>query len=158
MAGRLTEFTGINPLTINQTFYSERSMPELNHPLLKSINSNESVILIDKNSNPLKYERGEVWTDIAVLHPNTDYTNGRPSWLFENGNENVSISLNDIQIEFPVLVLAFNKGEDINLAVPIDITEVKIQNENCNLGLKKGEYNIIITNGTKLLKFEQKVR
>jgi hypothetical protein len=56
------------------------------------------------------------------------------------------------------LVLAYNKGEDINLAVPIDIVEVVNKKENCNLGLKKGDYEIVVTNGKESLKFEQKVK
>ena len=157
MAGRLTEYTGINPLTINQVVYSEKSKPEFNHPFLKAVNIEESSILID-NNNPLKYERGEAWTDIAVFHPNTEYIDNRSNWLFENDNENVSITLTDIQIEFPVMVLAFKKGEDINLAVPIDITEVENPRENCNLGLKKGNYNIVVTNKKEAVRFEQKIK
>ncbi|WP_044400164.1 hypothetical protein [Lacinutrix sp. Hel_I_90] len=158
MAGRLTEYTEINPLTINQVLYSEKSKPEYNHPLLKALDIKESSVLIDKDNNPLKYGRGDAWTDIAVFHPNTNYIDGRPNWLFESSNEKISISLNAIQIDFPVMVLAFKKGEDINLAVPIDITEVKNQTENCSLGLKKGNYNIVITNGKESVKFEQNVK
>ncbi len=158
MAGRLTEYTGINPLTINQVVYSEKSKPKFNHPFLKALEINEPTILIDKNNNPLKYERKEAWTDITVFHPNTEYIDNRPNWLFENGNENISIALTDIQMEFPVMVLAFKKGEDINLAVPIDITEVENQTENCNLGLKKGTYNIVVTNRRESVKFEQNVK
>jgi hypothetical protein len=158
MASRLTEYTGIDPLTINQTKFSERGTSELNQPFLKALNISESTVLIDKNKNPLKYERGEAFTDIVVFHPNTEYINNRPNWLFENGNKNVSILLNDIQIEFPVMVLAFKKGEDINFAIPVDITEAENKTENCNLGLKKGTYEIVVTNGKKSFKFEQKVK
>jgi hypothetical protein len=158
MAGRLNEYTGINPLTINQVIYSEKSKPEYNHPLLKALEIKESSVIIDKDNNPLKYERGSTWTDIAVFHPNTNYTDGRPDWLFKNGNKSINISLNDILIEFPVMVLAFKKGEDINAAIPIDIIEVKSQTENCNLGLKKGIYDIVVTNGKKSVKFKQNVK
>ncbi len=158
MAGRLTEYTSINPLTINQVVYSEKSKPEFNNPLLKALNITESSIIIDKDNNPLRYERGEAWTDIAVFHPNTEYVDNRPNWLFKNNNENVSILLTDIQIEFPVMVLAYKKGENINLAVPIDITELNSKTENCNLGLKKGIYEIVITNGKESYKFEQNVK
>ena len=158
MAGRLTEYTGINPLTINQVIYSEKSKAEYNHPLLKALDIKESSVIIDKDNNPLKYKRGNAWTDIAVFHPNTEYIDNRPNWLFKNDNKNVSILLDDIQIEFPVLVLAFKKGENIKLTVPIDITEVKSQAENCNLGLKKGNYDIVVTNGKESVKFEQNVK
>lgn len=158
MAGRLTEYTGINPLTINQVMYSEKSKSEYNHPLLKALEIKESSVIIDKDNKPLRYERGNAWTDIAVFHPNTIYIDGRPNWVFENGNKNIPIKLNDIQIEFPVMVLAFKKGEDINFSIPTDITEVKSKTEKCNLGLKKGKFNIVVTNGKKSVKFEQNVK
>lgn len=157
MAGRLTEYTGINPLTINQVLYSERSKPEYNHPLLKALNITEPSVIIDEDNNPLKYQRGEAWTDIAVFHPNTKYTNDRPNWLFENGNKKIIISLTDIQIEFPVLVLAYKKGENIDLAIPVDITEVKNKTGSCILGLKSGAYSIVITNKKETVKFQQNV-
>ena len=56
------------------------------------------------------------------------------------------------------MILAFKKEENINLAVPIDITEVDSKTENCNLGLKKGVYEIVITNGKESFKFEQNVK
>ena len=158
MAGRLTEYTGINPLTINQVVYSEKSKPIFNHPLLKALNIKESSIIIDKDQNPSRYDRGAAWTDITVLHPNTEYVNNRPNWLFENGNKNISITLDDIEIEFPVMVLAYKKDEDLNLAVPIDITEVENKKADCNLGLKNGTYTIVVTNGKKSVKFEQNVK
>lgn len=158
MAGRLTEYTNINPLTINQVVYSEKSKPEYNHPLLKALDIKESSVIIDKDNKPLSYQREKAWSDIAVLHPNTKYIDNRPNWLFENGNKNVSISLADIQIDFPIMVLAFKKGEDINLAVPIDITEVESKKDNCNLGLKKGVYEIVVTNEKQSFKFELKVK
>jgi hypothetical protein len=157
MAGRLTEYTGINPLTINQVEYSERSKSEFNHPLLKALEIKESSILIDEDDHPLNYERGEAWADIAVLHPNTDYVDGRPNWLFENGNKNISLELKDIPIEFPVMVLAYKKGEDINEAVPIDIMEVEDKKENAHLALKKGDYEIVVTNKSKSYKFGKTV-
>lgn len=158
MAGRLTEYTGINPLTINQVDYSERSDAEFNHPLLKALDIKESSVLIDKDDNPLKYERRDAWADIAVLHPNTDYVDGKPNWLFENGNKKISLELKDIPIEFPVMVLAFKKGEDINEAIPIDITEVETKKEIGHLALEKGAYEIVVTNKVKSFKFEKTVK
>jgi len=155
MAGRLKEFTGIDPLTINQVLYSEKGNPKFNHPLLKALDIKISTIIIDKDNIPLKYKQGEAWTDIAVFHPNTEYVDERPSWVFKNGNNNVAIQLTDIPLEFPVMVLAFKKGEDIALSVPVDIVEVESRGENCNLGLKKGVYVIVVTNGRESFKFEQ---
>ncbi|SMG52458.1 hypothetical protein SAMN05661096_03930 [Marivirga sericea] len=159
MAARLKEYTGIDPSTINQDFYTEKSNAKFNDPLLKAIVTEESAVLIDKTSKtPLRYERGEAWTDVAILHPNTQYLDGRPDWLFENGNKNVSVDLNDIPIEFPVMVLAYKKGEDINAAVPIDIVEVEKSTEKCHLALKRGDYEIVVTNKTESYKFEREVK
>ena len=158
MAGRLTEYTGINPLTINQTIYSERSKPEFNHPLLKALDITASSVIIDTDNNPLRYERGNGWMDITVFHPNTKYVDGRPDWLFKNGTKNVSVSLENMEITYPVMVLAFEKGEDIQLGVPVDITEVESNTDSCHLGLKKGTYTIVVTNGEKSFKFEQSVK
>lgn len=157
MAGRLTEYTGIDPLTINQVEYSEKSKTEFNHPLLKALNVQESIVLLDKDQNPFQYKRRKTYTDIAVFHPSTEYINSRPNWLFERGNNNVSVSLQDIQINFPVMVLAYKLGEDINTAVPVDITEAKSNTENSHLALPKGNYTIVVTNGKESFKFEEKV-
>lgn len=157
MSGRLKEYTGIDPLTINQTAYNERSNIAHNNPFLNALNLKESSVLINKNNEVYKYEQGKTWTDIVVFHPNTTYINDRPSWLFKNGNKNVTVSLEDINVEFPVMVLAFKMGEDINTAIPIDITEVQNKKENCHLGLKKGDYEIIVTNGNQSFKFQESV-
>jgi len=159
MAGRLEEYTGINPFTINQTQYTEKSKSELNHPLLKSLNIKEPSILLDKNNIPYKYRRGKTWTDIAVFHPNTIYIDDRPNWLFKNGNKNIIVELKEIDILFPVMVLAFKKGENINNAVPIDIYEVKNKSINPHLALPKGKYEIVVVNkGNDAQKFELEVK
>lgn len=158
MAGRLTEYTNINPLTIHQVIYSEKSTPKYNHPLRKALKIEEPTILIDENNKPLGYKTGEMWTDIAIFYPNTKYIENRPNWLFAYGSKKVSISLDEVQMKFPTMVFAFKKGEDINIAIPVDVAEIKNKTEICNLGLKTGIYEIVVTNGKKSLKFEQKVQ
>lgn len=158
MASRLTEYTGINPLTINQTVYSEKSKSKFDDPFLKALHLKETSVLIDQDNNPFKYKRGDAWNDIVVFHPNTKYIDDRPDWLFDGDNKNISIELTAIQIEYPIMVLAFKKGEDINIAVPTDIKEVASKTGSCNLGLKKGVYVIVVTNGSKSFKFEQQVK
>jgi len=146
MAGRLAQFTGVNPLTINQVAYTEKSEPKFNHPLLKAMQVKEPIVLLDKEYKPFRYERDKSWTDIAVLHPNSVYKNGRPSWLFGNNNHYVDIDLSAIEISFPVMVLAYKKGEDINVAIPVDIIEVENKSSRSFLALKKGQYDVVIVN------------
>ena len=146
MAGRITEYTKINPLTINQVVYSEKSKPEYNHPLLKAFNLEEPTILLDKENNPYKNEQRQSWTDISLFHPNTQYINERPNWLFKNNNKGVKINLNNIDILFPVMILAYKKGENINTAIPMDIIEIENKNKLAFLSLKKGDYEIVVVN------------
>ncbi len=158
MAGRLKEFTKINPLTINQVEFSEKSDIEFNHPLLKALKIKQPTILLDQKNQPYGYQEREKWTDIAVFHPNTEYVDNRPKWLFENGNKNVPIELKEIDIPFPVMVFAFKKGENINNAVPIDIYEVENKSIVPHLALRKGKYEIVVVNKeNNARKFEMEV-
>jgi len=158
MAQRLKEYTEIDPLTISQTSYSEKGKPEFNHPLLKAFDIKESTILLDQENNPFKHKQNGAYADLAVFHPNTEYINNRPNWLFENENKNVPISLVEIEIEYPIMVFAFKKGEDIHSAVPIDIAEVKNSTESCYLSLKNGSYKIIITDGRDSFTFDKNIK
>lgn len=159
MAGRLAEFTGIDPLTINQVPYSEKSQLEWSHPLLQAFNITQPSVLLDQENRPFRFERGKTWADIAVLHPFTSYTHERPSWLFENGNKPVNINLNKVGIAFPVMVMAFKEGEKIDEAVPVDILEVSDKTSLPILALPKGKYEIVITNRKEeARKFELQVK
>ena len=76
MAGRLKEYTGIDPFTIHQVDYSEKGDPNRNHPFQKAINPSESTVLLDKDQNPFQSIRSEAYTTLAVLHPKTSYVEG----------------------------------------------------------------------------------
>lgn len=159
MAGRLYEFTGINPFTIYQTKYSERSKSELDDPLLKALNLIESSVLIDKYGKPFKYIKKESYSDIAVFHPITKYLNDRPNWLFDAPNKDVKIELKDLNISFPVMVLAYLKNENITMAVPTDIIEIQNVTDIGHLALKNGSYNLVVTNKLgRSVQFEMKVK
>lgn len=146
MAGRLTELTGIDPLTIDQIEFSERSKAVFNNPILNALDIKNPSVLIDQNGKPFKYEIEERWTDLAVFHPKSELINGRPNWLFAGGNQSVPMDLNDIDISFPIMVLAYKKGEDIKDGIPMDLIEVQNKTDKANLALRKGEYDIIIAN------------
>lgn len=158
MAARLKEYTGIDPLTIHQVQYSEKANPKFNHPLLKVFDIKRASVLLDKNKQPFQYTRRETWSDIAVFHPNTTYIHNRPDWLFTNGNKKITIDLQPIALDFPVMILAYKKGENIKTAVPVDITEAKTKTSVCLLGLQKGDYEIVITNGAQAVKLAESVK
>lgn len=57
------------------------------------------------------------------------------------------------------MVLAYKKGEDINIAIPMDIIEVKDKRNLGFLALKTGKYDIVAANQKgDALKFELKVK
>ncbi|MBX0333276.1 hypothetical protein K3G39_08495 [Pontibacter sp. HSC-14F20] len=146
MAGRLAEFTGIDPLTIDQVHYSEKSRPARSHPLLQAFNISQPSVLLDHENQPFRFEQGNTWADVAVLHPFTSDTNERPGWLFGNGNKSVPVELSNIQLEYPVLLLAFKEGENVQEAVPVDILEVPGQQSSPRLSLPEGSYELVVVN------------
>lgn len=159
MAGRLTEYTGIDPLTISQTAYAERSKSAITHPIIRALNVSQSSILLNVKNQPVPYKRGTSYTDLVVVHPITQYQNNRPTWLFKGKNRRVKIQLNDLDIAFPVMVLAFKKGENIQKAIPIDLLEVSKQEQIKYLALPKGRYEVVVVNAQKeARKFRLKVR
>lgn len=146
MAGRLKEFTGIDPLTIDQTKYSERSDSLFNDPLLKALNLKEPSVLIDRDKNPMKRISNESFTDIAVFHPNTIYRNNRPTWILEPDKKDFEIELKNLPISFPVMVLAYLQNEDFKTGVPMDLIEIQNSKQIGHLALRNGNYNVLVTN------------
>jgi hypothetical protein len=100
-----------------------------------------------------------MWTDIAVLQPKSSYKKGRPDWLFQGEVSPVRLDISDIDLSFPLMVLAFNDEEDYTKAIPVDVLEVKDRNEKIHLALSSGHYNIILSDTEqKAKKFELSVK
>ena len=146
MAGRLKEYTGIDPLTINQVKYSERSDPANNEPLLKALQVEQPSILLDLKNDPLQYEKDKGWSDIAILHPNTSNKKGRPQWLIQDDKELVQFENEKIEITYPIMALAYKKDENIKNAIPFDIIELQNKSDKSFFVLEKGTYNIVVSN------------
>ena len=159
IAGHLADLTGINPLTINQVKYSEYSKSEYNEPLSKAYNLKKSFVLVNNDGNAMRFEEGEAFTDVAVIHPPTQYSNSRPSWLYQNGVKSVELDLSLLNIDLPVMILVFKDGEDINNAIPVDIVEVSDNVTIANLALEIGEYTVVaVNNKSEARKFEISVK
>ena len=147
MAERLKDLTGIDPLTINQEHFSEKSSIEKSHPLLKSLKLKESSVLVNKISGkPYRFEEKQGWMDITVFHPFTKYQKNRPEWIFSIGKKPIRIELDNLNIIGPLMIYAFKKGEDILKAVPFDILEVVNTDSPAYLALEKGKYIIVVQN------------
>ena len=143
MAERLKDSTGIDPFTIAQDRFSEKSSKTLSNPLLVKLNLKEPSVLLSKNNIPYKIATDRSWTDVTVFHPFTEYRNGKPDWLFYDCKKSISINLKDITIDFPIMLMAYNNNEEIkNEAVPLDIVEVNNKEKKATLVLSKGNYII----------------
>ncbi|MBK7634709.1 MAG: hypothetical protein IPJ13_10750 [Saprospiraceae bacterium] len=104
MAGRLTEYTGINPLTINQVIYSEKSKLEFENPYYQLSDLNYPSVFINSTSQVFGEYKNGAWFDIAIFHPRSKKIN-RPSWMIYGNRNEVSFSFEKAEIECPCLVL-----------------------------------------------------
>ncbi|MFS4470945.1 hypothetical protein [Chryseobacterium sp. T20] len=143
MAGRLSDLTGVNPFTIDQTQFSEKSNLKYNEPLLRLTNNTVPVVLKDENQGIYNGEDKELYTDIKIIHPVTKYIKGRPNWMLNKNRKLYNISASKVSI-YPALVLAYRKGEFEKQGIPADIIELKTSQDSRFLILDKGDYEIVI--------------
>lgn len=150
MAGRVKEFTGIDPLTIDQQQWTELSQPTKEHPLYQLMSIKESSIFF--NSKEEIYP-GLILgrTDIQVAHPHTTYQYGRPTWLLKEGRwKPCFLTKAQCSLGFPCLVLAYRESERVDRtkpteqAVPVDILELTSWEERKALILPPGKYRIVL--------------
>ncbi|MND64655.1 hypothetical protein [Solitalea canadensis] len=144
MAGRLAEYTGINPFTVNQVALTEKSDSNYESPLYRFINAKESSVFVDSEQSVFCDLENAKQFDIAVYHPVTSYINGRPDWLYLNGKRQKVQILHSSSLIFPALVYAFHIGEDINTAIPADLIELKNEKDRRPLVLDVGSYVVKI--------------
>lgn len=145
MAGRLKEYTGIDPYTIDQVALTERSQPGFENKYYRVIRSPNYSVLVDKDQKTFHTEG----TDLSVYTPLTSYIYNRPAWLFENGRRSYFISARDITISYPILVKVFYTGEQVSKTIPTDIIEISSPVDLIETALSlpvAGKYLLVITN------------
>lgn len=144
MAGRLKEYTGINPFTVNQEILTEKGAPERTHPIVNSLKTDYPVVLVS--------ERGEVFngfshpgqTDVVVVHPPTTYPHNRPHWIQTDRN---AFRIPDSLVkEVPALVKVYRKNESTEVGIPADVVEVQSMDDDPTLFLAPGTYTLIVRN------------
>ncbi|KAA2224491.1 hypothetical protein [Chryseobacterium sediminis] len=159
MAGRLSDLTGINPFTIDQTQFSEKSLLKYNEPLLRLVNNTVPVILKDENQIIYNGEDKELYTDIKIIHPVTKYIKGRPDWMLKENRKFYKIPAAQLST-YPVMVFAYRKGEFEQKGIPADIIELNNSKDSRFLILDKGNYDIVIKDKEyKVIhKFEKRIK
>jgi len=143
MAGRLSDLTGINPFTIDQTQFSEKSNLKYNEPLLRLVRNTVPVVLKGENQEIYNGEDKDLYTDIKIIHPVTQYSKGRPDWMLNKNRKFYKIPVSKVS-SYPALVLAYRKGEFEKEGIPADIIELNTSKDNRFLILDKGIYDIVI--------------
>jgi len=144
MAGRLTEFTEIDPLTIDQTNFSEKSDKKYEAGFFKNLDLEKPTVFVDDAGKSFKTVGKTYGMDIYVFHPRTKNFD-RPEWLQSNGKQEYSLSLSEIDMECTCRVMAYRADEPMEETIPVDVLE-REKDEVAKLMLEKGNYNIIVTN------------
>ncbi len=146
MAGRVKDFTGIDPFTIDQTIFIERSSSEFSH-IFSRIESPFPFVFM-KGEKPLNSYRGAPQqVDVILVHPMTKYVNERPHWIAEN---KFIYTLEKEPTKQIVQVLAYRVGEHEKNGVPVDIVEYSSDSP-IPLYLPAGEYRIIIKDSDRTI-------
>lgn len=123
LAGRIKEFSGKDPLTINQTQYYERANRVFEDSLYQSLDVTEPTVLIDELDHSIDLESNIDWYDIFVFHPRTKFIEEVPHWALKDKILK-EFNLPEVEINYPCKVLIFEEGDDIQKAVPIYIIEL----------------------------------
>jgi len=141
------KLSGIDPLTVNQTNFTEGSTGDYGrvfyNELMQKIRIDEPVVLLKgKNPYSLTDQKGY---DIFVVHPLDVYKNNRPVWLALNGErKEVSVSPQEKNL---FLVQAYYEDEynkhPLEELIPADQTYITSDYGYYNLYLKPGKYKLV---------------
>lgn len=145
MAGRLKEYTGIDPLTIDQVKYTERSKAEYGHYFLYATEERQPFVVIDQKQQVFNGLSEPKQTDIVVIHPITMYHHHRPDWLAAGKKEYQFPEEKLKKYHAPVQVLVYRSGEYENNGIPADITELET-GSNKPLYLQSNNYTVVVKN------------
>jgi hypothetical protein len=152
MAGRLKEFTGIDPFTIDQERWTENSEPTRENPAYRLLQVTQPSVLLNGRGEVFTAFPGtQALTDIRVAHPRTSYRHGRPAWLLREGKwKPYFLKREQLTLGFPCLVRAYRASEPAeglatsSPAVPVDVMELKGAGEQKALVLPPGAYQVVV--------------
>ncbi|MCU0435476.1 MAG: hypothetical protein MUC87_18605 [Bacteroidia bacterium] len=146
MAGRLKEYAQIDPFTIDQVKFTEKSQMAYSHYFVYATRARKPFVLIGKNQKVFNGISDPKQTDISVIHPLTVYEHERPHWMAE-GRVMYNVSQKKLtQYSYPLLIMAYRKGELEKGGIPADIIEQNAKESSKRLFLKKGQYSLVVKN------------
>lgn len=154
MAGLVGELAGIDPFTIDQVEFSERSQAEYESEFYKNLTIDRSTVFVDHRNQPLHYRPDSAYVDISVFHPRTRFISGRPDWLLRSNSWKAYKLEEDLNLTFPCRIAAFHPDERMTDAVPVDLVELDAIDQKA-LILPPGDFILHIvdrTGNTKIKK------
>lgn len=147
MAGRVKEYTGIDPFTINQEILTEHFDQAKENPYYQLVDTLKEVsVFQNEQGQVFRGGSGDKRFDVRLFHPRTTYIDGRPDWLRLDGKrKSYWLDPDDITIDYPILVKAYvpREGQD---AIPVDVIEIKEYSDQKALILPEGTYDLILKN------------
>ncbi|MGB0930987.1 MAG: hypothetical protein ACPGVB_09445, partial [Chitinophagales bacterium] len=155
MAGCFKEFTGINPLTIDQVDLSERSQSDYENPYRQIFPILESSVFVNKNEQAFTLPSKTNSFDIQVFHPKTNYLNHRPDWKYLPDTKPKFVEEFLTPCTATSGIIAAYKASEaakspLNELVPVDMMILK-PNHKQPLLLSKGKYVLEICCGDKII-------
>lgn len=158
MAVRFREMTGIDPLTIDQTWMTETADSLHEDPRYRYI------VGRDAPRAPIVLRKGDsIWSakpgshDVTVIHPRAVYRDGRPDWLWAIGNRRpYALPANVCGSNKDCVVVARNATESAD-AVPVDALRIRSDAAARTLALPPGEYVVAARDGSGALLSERRV-
>jgi len=148
MALAFRNISGIDPLTIDQTDMTEESNFAYGRIIYQAYLAKfpliePSIALV--NGNPINVTDKDLY-DLCVIHPPTQYKDGRPTWLSLGGLRKLFIVKPPVEDVYLTQAYYLNEVIDNNNApwqlVPADQTYITNGAGNYPLYLRKGKYRV----------------
>lgn len=140
MAMFLKEYSGIDPLTIDQAEWH----PYFSLNPVKVKNRKKAIVLYSNKNGYYRTIKGEQRVDMTVLSPDNTLIHNRPHWLFDEIYKPRKIKIPvHMRNEDELIVFAYHKNEPLDESVPVDCQEVTHKSKEAWLSLPKGEFVIV---------------
>ena len=146
MAARLARASGIDPLTVDQTEFSEHSRPAFENPMyqaaLDRFVSDQPMVFQNATGKPVTFGKYKNKVDMQVLHPRSSSVFGRPDWLSLGSLRSAILIPSELlKVKERVLIQAF-RSEEGDDAIPFDQVQVIPKREVPKLMLEPGAYRL----------------
>lgn len=145
MAAFLKKNTGLDPFTIHQVDLLEHADATLDNPYRALMHAAEPSVYVDAQGALFNSAQDAGKWDASVYFPPTTYCHGRPTWLRPGfGRTYYVLPAKQITVSFPCQVRAYRAGEDVAVAVPVDVIELQSASEDRALVLGRGQFRLLL--------------